>query len=122
MIIPLKSCPVFIAGDQSELHEMLHPDKAALELRYSLAHAKVAAGQSTTPHSLKTSEVYFIIQGEGLMHIDEKTYKVVENDTVYIPPEAKQYIKNIGKDDLLFICIVDPAWKKEDETVYPTED
>lgn len=122
MIIPLKSCPVFIAGDQSELREMLHPDKAALELRYSLAHAKVAAGQATTPHSLKTSEVYFIIQGEGLMHIDEKSYQVVENDTVYIPPHATQFIQNTGSKDLLFICIVDPAWRKEDETVYPTED
>jgi mannose-6-phosphate isomerase-like protein (cupin superfamily) len=36
---------------------------------------------------------------------------------VYIPPKAKQCITNFGKTDLTFICIVDPAWRKEDEEV-----
>ena len=44
MIIPLDSCPLFIAGDNSELREMLHPEKKELKLSYSLAHAKVAPG------------------------------------------------------------------------------
>jgi mannose-6-phosphate isomerase-like protein (cupin superfamily) len=29
-----------------------------------------------------------------------------------------QYIENTGVSVLKFLCIVDPAWRKEDEEVY----
>jgi hypothetical protein len=57
----LKDCDEFVAGDDSILRELLHPDKADLRLRYSLAHAVVRPGQTTRPHRLKTSEVYYIL-------------------------------------------------------------
>jgi len=41
----------------------------------------------------------------------------VAGDTVYIPPRAKQQITNSGSVDLAFLCIVDPAWRSEDEEV-----
>ena len=46
-------------------------------------------------------------------------FQLVEpGDTVYIPPHARQFIRSCGSESLVFICIVDPAWRKEDETVY----
>ncbi|MDA8099787.1 MAG: cupin domain-containing protein [Nitrospiraceae bacterium] len=115
----LDGCPEFTAGDNCRLRELLHPDKTALELRYSLAHAVVAPGQTTWPHALRTSEVYYILRGEGQMHIDGETAPVRPGDAVYIPPQAKQQITNTGTADLVFLCIVDPAWRKEDEVVIP---
>ncbi|MDX2099171.1 MAG: cupin domain-containing protein [Leptolyngbyaceae cyanobacterium bins.59] len=114
----LAECPEFIAGDGTQLRELLHPDKQPLELRYSLAHAIVPVGQTSIPHSLTTSEVYYILQGQGEMHIDKDVQTVEPGDAIYIPPNAKQYIRNSGQEPLVFICIVDPAWRKEDETVY----
>ncbi|MFA5238715.1 MAG: cupin domain-containing protein [Phycisphaerae bacterium] len=114
----LKDCEEFTAGDGSILRELLHPDKADLQIRYSLAHAKVAGGQKTAPHKLKTSEVYYIIEGAGVMHIDEEALEVGAESTIYIPPGARQYIENTGEGDLIFLCIVDPAWRKEDEEVF----
>ncbi len=113
----LKSCPEFISADTAILREPLHPDKADLKIRYSLAHAIVRPGQKTHGHKLKTSEVYYILEGVGLMTIDHETAKVEAGDTVYIPPEAAQHIANTGTKDLVFLCIVDPAWRKEDEEV-----
>jgi mannose-6-phosphate isomerase-like protein (cupin superfamily) len=52
------------------------------------------------------------------MHIDDETKIVVLGDAVYIPPNSKQYIYSCGEESLVFLCIVDPAWRKEDETVY----
>ena len=43
----LKDCREFVAGDGSILRELLHPEKADLQIRYSLACAKVTAGQKT---------------------------------------------------------------------------
>jgi len=113
----LQNCEEFIAGDNTILRELLHPDKADLDLRYSLAHAIVKPGDTSQPHKLKTSEVYYILEGEGEMHIGEEVAKVLPGQAVYIPPNSKQFIKNTGNSDLIFLCIVDPAWRKEDEEV-----
>lgn len=113
----LADCPEFIAGDNTILRELLHPDKAPLDLRYSLAHAVVRPGLSSFRHSLLTSEVYYILSGQGLMHIDDLQRPVLPGDAVYIPPKAVQFITNIGSSDLVFLCIVDPAWRMEDEIV-----
>lgn len=114
----VKDCEEVIAGDDSILRELLHPEKADLRIRYSLAHARVPPGQATKPHRLKTSEVYYIMAGDGLMHIDKESFRVGTDCTVYIPPGAMQYIENTSDVDLIFLCIVDPAWRKEDEEVF----
>lgn len=118
LVRSLSDCPEFVAGDGTLLRELLHPDKQAIELRYSLAHAIVPVGQESIAHSLKTSEVYYILSGIGEMHIDAEVQTVKAGDAIYIPPNARQSIRNIGAEAIVFICIVDPAWRKEDETVY----
>lgn len=118
LVRKLSECEEFIAGDNTILRELLHPDKQPLALRYSLAHATLPVGKTSTLHSLTTSEVYYIISGKGEMHIDEETQIVEPGDAVYIPPNAKQFIHNCGDEPLVFVCMVDPAWRKEDETVY----
>lgn len=117
LIKDLQHCQEIIAGDQTILRELLHPGKADLQIRYSLAHAMVRPGQSSLPHKLKTSEVYYILQGQGIMHVDEESAEVHSGQAVYIPPNSTQYIKNTGTFDLKFLCIVDPAWRPEDEEV-----
>jgi mannose-6-phosphate isomerase-like protein (cupin superfamily) len=118
LIQKLNNCPEFVAGDGTKLRELLHPEKQPIQLRYSLAHAIVPPGQTSIPHALKTSEVYYILEGTGEMHIDEAQQHVEPGDAVYIPPNATQYIRNTGSQPLVFLCIVDPAWRKEDEIVY----
>jgi len=114
----LDDSPEFIAGDGTQLRELLHPEKQPLALRYSLAHAIVPVGQTSTPHALKTSEVYYILKGTGEMFINDESQVVGAGDTIYIPPEAKQFIRNMGSEPLVFLCIVDPCWRAEDETIY----
>jgi len=111
----LNKCKKFISQDKAILRELLHKDKGNFKFRYSLAHAVVKAGKVTTPHRLRVSEVYYILKGSGLMHVDKKTSKVNKGCAIYIPPYSVQYIRNTGNADLIFLCIVDPAWRKEDE-------
>jgi mannose-6-phosphate isomerase-like protein (cupin superfamily) len=118
LIRKLNDCEEFIAGDRTILRELFHPDKQPVSLGYSLAHAIVSVGDTSQPHSLSTSEVYYILSGVGEMHIAGEIQAVEVGDAIYIPPDAKQFITNTGSEPLIFICIVDPAWQKEDETVY----
>ena len=101
LIQKLNACDEFIAGDGTQLRELLHPDKQAVDLRYSLAHAALPAGQTSVLHSLTTSEVYYILSGVGEMHIDDETQFVEAGDAVYIPPNAKQFIYNCGSEPLI---------------------
>lgn len=117
LIRKLDNCAEFRAGDATQLRELLHPDKQPLELRYSLAHAVVQPGESSTPHSLRTSEVYYVLSGRGEMHIDDETQTIEPGDAVYIPPNARQFVRNMSSEPLMFLCIVDPAWQLEDEIV-----
>jgi mannose-6-phosphate isomerase-like protein (cupin superfamily) len=107
----------FVAGDGSMLREILHPDKHAVDLSYSLAWATVKQENRTHPHILKHGEVYHIIKGRAKMHINNEVKEVTATDTIYIPPGAIQYIENAGQTELEFLCIVDPAWQPEIESV-----
>ncbi len=116
----VKDCEEFIAGDDSVLRELLHPAKSNVEIRYSLAHATVGPGRRTKAHRLQTAEVYYILQGHGRMHIDAEAAPVTAGCAVYIPPRSVQYMENAGADDLIFLCIVDPAWRQADEEILNT--
>ena len=104
--------------DRSLLCELLHPDKVAgaQELGCSIAHAIIPPGESTLPHLLKKStELYYILKGLGEMHIDNESTQVSPGQIILIPPESRQWIRNTGKEDLVFLCIVTPKWQAEDE-------
>lgn len=117
LIRNLSECDEFIAGDESILRELLHPARQDILARYSLAHATVKPGQKTKPHILQSSEVYYILEGKGIMHINKESKGVKPNQAIYIPPDSSQYIENTGKSDLKFLCIVDPAWTEENEMI-----
>jgi mannose-6-phosphate isomerase-like protein (cupin superfamily) len=112
------NCKEIVAGDGVILRELLSPAATReLEMRYSLAHAKLAPGLTSFLHIMKTSEVYYILAGAGLVRIDDEEAEVYPGDSVYIPPGAKQQITSIGEEELVFLAIVDPAWRPEDEVI-----
>jgi mannose-6-phosphate isomerase-like protein (cupin superfamily) len=120
LIRRVNDCEGFIAGDYCLLRELLHPDKSDVEIRYSLAHAKVGPGCKTKAHRLQTAEVYYVLQGHGTMHIGAEAAPVTAGCAVYIPPGSVQYVENAGEGDLVFLCIVDPAWRQADEEILNT--
>jgi mannose-6-phosphate isomerase-like protein (cupin superfamily) len=113
----LRDCDEFVAGDGSILRELLHPGKTDVAIRYSLAHAIVRPGETTRAHRLRTAEVYYILSGRGRMHVDAESAAVDAGSAIYIPPGAVQSISNTGNCDLVFLCIVDPAWRADDEEI-----
>lgn len=118
LIKDIKNCNYFKAPDKTILCELLHPDRENEDLKidYSIAHAVLKAGESSLVHRLKTSiEVYYILEGKGLMHIDDESEKVQPGQLIYIPANSKQYIQNTGHNELKFLAIVCPTWHEDDE-------
>ncbi len=89
----------FTAGDLCSLAEIFHPGNERLPFcGFSLSHAVVLPKGRTVPHRLvKSSEVYWIIAGRGILFIDE------------------QYVVNECDHKLEFLCIVSPPWESSDE-------
>ena len=107
----------FLAGDHTRLREIFHPAKHQLNLGYSLAHGKLSPGHRSKRHVLASSEVYYFIAGTGQLTVDDQVTPVEAGTTVYVPPGGQQYLENVGTTDIEFLCLVDPAWRSEDETI-----
>jgi mannose-6-phosphate isomerase-like protein (cupin superfamily) len=112
-----RTCREITAGDGCRLRQMFNPLQDDLTLSYSFAIARLGPGESASLHRLKSSEVYYILTGQGEMEIADETVEVQPGQVVYVPAEAKQRIKNTGQNELGFICLVDPAWRPEDEEI-----
>jgi mannose-6-phosphate isomerase-like protein (cupin superfamily) len=108
--------PISVA-DYSRLREILHPERDDVNVRYSLAHAAVRPRERSLKHRMSTVEVYYFLAGTGLMHVGDETREVAAGHTVVVPADAEQWVENSGDHDLEFLCIVDPAWREEDEHV-----
>jgi len=118
IIRDLAECRCFRGGDNTLICELIHPGREDLDLPYSIAHAILQPGEASLPHRLKIStEVYFILEGEGEMHIDAEKSLVRAGQAVLIPPGSWQYIRNAGDVILKFICLVSPPWQAEDEEI-----
>ena len=115
--VSLADRPEFLAGDHTTLRELLHPAKQPLLLGYSVAHGIVAPGARSKWHRLASSEVYYIIAGRGQLTVDDSVVTVGPGSVIYVPPGGKQSLENSGITPIEFLCLVDPAWRAEDEEV-----
>jgi mannose-6-phosphate isomerase-like protein (cupin superfamily) len=118
LIRDIKNCDYFKALDNTILCELLHPKRESKDLKidYSIAHAILKAGESSLVHKLKTSiEIYYILEGKGIMHIDDESEEVQPGQVIYIPANSKQYIQNTCDNELKFLALVYPMWQEEDE-------
>ena len=118
LIRRLQDREIFNTLDNTIIREILNPkhESQPLVLNYSLAHATLKPKEKSLPHKFfEASEVYYILKGKGVMHIDDESAEVSPGDTIYIPPPAVQWIENVGSENLEFLCIVDPAWQPNAE-------
>jgi mannose-6-phosphate isomerase-like protein (cupin superfamily) len=73
-----------------------------------LSSTRLYRGQSTRGHSHEgQEEVYFFVQGTGIMLVDEQKFRVNAGDIILIPDGAFHRVINDGEMHLLFNCVFD---------------
>ena len=117
IIVDLNTANSIQGSEGTQIKQIFHPHNTMLGIRYSVIQCVIEPGKRSKPHKLKSSEIYFILKGYGNLHVNDESSDIKENQAAYIPPFSKQYIENVGNVDLQFLCIVDPAWKQEDEII-----
>ncbi len=106
--------PAFITLDGSEIREILAHRNSCIK-KQSLAEARLPAGGKTTPHFHKeTEEIYYILAGEADMHIGHQTRRVGPVDAIAILPRQIHCIRNVGTEELRFLCMCAPGYEHDD--------
>jgi oxalate decarboxylase/phosphoglucose isomerase-like protein (cupin superfamily) len=73
-----------------------------------LSSTRLYRGQVTRGHSHPgQEEVYFFVQGTGMMIVDEEKFRVSAGDVILIPDGAFHRVINDGEMHLLFNCVFD---------------
>jgi mannose-6-phosphate isomerase-like protein (cupin superfamily) len=102
-ILHLDQCPVIPMepgrGEQVKLiNASLGTEKVDIHL-----NRLVPGGQrGKLHHHTESDNVYIVKRGEGTLTVEGKTYRIRENDVVYIPAGATHALANLG-DELLEI-------------------
>ena len=108
----------YVDGNEgTKIKQYFHPHNTLNGVRFSLAQVTIKQGKRSLRHKLQSSEIYYILEGTGVMMINGESFTVGRDDSIYVPPMSEQFIENTGEVDLRFLCIVDPAWKTEDEII-----
>jgi mannose-6-phosphate isomerase-like protein (cupin superfamily) len=104
----------FVTKDGSTIRELLGLPTSDLVRNQSLAEATLAAGQATERHYHRESEeIYFLLEGGGLMEVDGETREVGPGDAVLIPPGAWHTLR-AGPGGTRLLCCCSPAYRHED--------
>jgi mannose-6-phosphate isomerase-like protein (cupin superfamily) len=110
----IQNVPAFKTKDGSEIRELLAHRNSCIR-NQTLAEARVAVATSTAPHRhLKTEEIYYILEGKGLMRIGAETRPIKAGDAIAIPPNELHQITNVGNAILKFLCCCAPGYEHED--------
>ena len=113
-IIRHSDVQAFEDDDGAVIREVAAPSNSDLQ-RLSVAEISVKAGQATSMHHHeRIEEVYCILRGTGVMHVDGQSQPVGPGDTVIILPGTRHLLRNTGADDLQMIVVCSPPFSVED--------
>lgn len=66
-------------------------------------------------HSHETEQSYFIIDGSGVMTVDDEQSEVHKGDSIFIPSRSKHGLINTGHSTLVYLSAGSPPFGKEAE-------
>jgi len=109
--------PAVVSPDESR--EFSTPERCLIlevwntpnEDQVSIARARVKPGVRTILHLLEgNDERYLIIEGHGVVEVEDSRTQVGPGTVVIIPRDTPQRIENTGTVDLVFYCINTPPF------------
>jgi mannose-6-phosphate isomerase-like protein (cupin superfamily) len=113
-VVNIKKVEPFKTKDGSEIRELLAYRNSCVR-NQSLAEARLPPGASTTGHHhVKTEEIYYVLEGQGLMQVGQERRQVGPGDTIAVPPGAYHQMTNTGPTVLKFLCCCAPAYEHDD--------
>ena len=104
----------FTTADGSTIRSVLDLSTAPVRMQ-SLAEATLEPGARTRRHYHRASEeLYFVLEGAGVMELDGERRQIGPGDAVLIPAGAWHEIEAGPVGALRFLCCCAPPYRHED--------
>ncbi len=111
--MPWKEYPGHFGGALSK--ELAGPETTGSS-RVDFRISRYAPMAYVQEHVHKVQEqVYYVLEGEGILTLDDTKNLMRPNDYVYVPPGVRHSFTNTGTQGLVFLVITTPA--SDDEEV-----
>ena len=77
--------------------------------------SRYAPSAYVAEHVHKVQEqVYYVLEGEGILTLDNESHLMRPHDYVYVPPGVRHSFTNTGLAGLVFIVVTTPADEESD--------
>ncbi|WP_456481466.1 cupin domain-containing protein [Methanopyrus sp.] len=101
----------YVTLDGSLIYEVVRPEFSRIKT-VSLAVAEVPPGESTVPHyHIDFDEVYWVLEGRGVVHVGSRSLEVHPEDCVEIPRGTVHWVENDGSETLRILCVCSPPYR-----------
>jgi mannose-6-phosphate isomerase-like protein (cupin superfamily) len=117
-IMHLDECPASPMepgrGDQIKL---INPSLGTEKLDVHLNRLVPGGPRGKLHHHSNADNVYIVKRGEGTLRVEDKTYRIRENDVVYIPAGMKHALANLSDGPFEIFEIYAPSGRHFDFVV-----
>lgn len=92
---------------------LVGPEKGG-SARVDFRISRYAPNAYVEEHAHKVQEqIYYVIEGEGVLTVDGEPRLMRPHDYVYLPPGVRHAISNTGTGGLVFFVVTTPALDEE---------
>lgn len=104
-LLKLNQIPTTLAHNKIKRKQLVKPGDLKSKIQ-TVNYAWLVAGESFEPHKHDDcEELYFFLEGKGLMKINKKEFKVKKGDFVVVEKSEWHSLKNTSKSKLVFFTI-----------------
>ena len=104
--VPWKQFPGHFGGALSKM--------LACSERIDFRISRYAPAAYVAEHVHQVQEqIYYVLEGEGVLTLDEASHLMRSHDYVYVPPGVRHSFTNTGLAGLVFLVITTPAHDEE---------
>lgn len=112
-VVNIETQKWYTAEDKAVAREFISPRNSRAQ-KLSIADIIIPAGVEVVEHHHIMEEVYYVVDGEGIMKINGVEQLMKKGDSVVILPNERHSIKNPSKNkELRLIVTCTPAWSPE---------
>jgi quercetin dioxygenase-like cupin family protein len=110
--LPWKEFPGHFGGALSKA--LVGPDNAGTS-RIDFRISRYAPAAYVGEHVHKVQEqIYYVLEGEGVLTLDDQAKLMRPHDYVYVPPGVRHSFTNTGLAGLVFLVITTPVADEEE--------
>jgi quercetin dioxygenase-like cupin family protein len=106
-LMPWREFPGHFGGALSKA--LVRPENTG-SARIDFRISRYAPAAYVEEHSHKIQEqIYYVLEGEGLLTLDAASHVMRPHDYVYVPPGVRHSFTNTGTAGLVFLVVTTPA-------------